>query len=59
MKRGHMVIQVKKMMLVMLFAVMVAQLGGCIFERHERRDEDHGRHHDRGPDHAALDIRVH
>ena len=57
-----MLTKLKSVLLVFVCAAVVLQLTGCIYgyDRHGRRSHDEGRgHHERGPDHAELDIRVH
>jgi hypothetical protein len=40
---------------IFICILLVLQLGGCIFEDHDRWHRDHPDHHD----HADLDVRVH
>ena len=53
---------VKSVLLMFVCAAVVVQLAGCIYgyDRHGRRVDDRRQeHHDHGPDHAELDIRIH
>ena len=49
----------KSVLLMLVGAFVVIQLTGCIFARREHRDDRRPEHHDHGPEHADLDIRVH
>jgi hypothetical protein len=52
--------RIKIVLWLLIFAAVVVQLGGCVYARDERRlKHDHSRQHDRTPDHAELDIRLH
>lgn len=54
-----MLTQLKIVLLIVVCAAVVVQLGGCYYSRHERRsDEDRPRQHDRVPDRAELYMRV-
>ena len=52
-----MLIKLKSVVIILVCATLLVQLQGCFFERRDHRADD--RHHDHGPDHAELDVRVH
>ncbi|MBF0485061.1 MAG: hypothetical protein HQL16_00975 [Candidatus Omnitrophica bacterium] len=55
-----MLIKLKKASLMLIYVLVLAQLGGCVLERrHHRGDDESQRHHDQDQGHANLDINIH
>ena len=60
MKGRSMLSKLRSALLILVSAAAILQLQGCFFERREHRgDGEHMREHDRGHEHADLDIHVH
>ena len=56
----NMFIKLKNVLLLLIFAALVVQLGGCIFSRHDHwSDDEHPGHHDSDRDHGDIDIHLH
>jgi len=58
-KRGNMLIKLKGALMILICVVVLAQLAGCVYDRHGHRPDDRNFHHDRDQGQVNLNVNLH